>query len=85
MGKLTKNRKLSEAKVDNSKLYNLDEACSLLKDITTTKFDASVDLAVRLGVDPKNIKGYNEAESLQNKLAVSPNKLLDLFKGFSWL
>lgn len=53
MGKLTKNRKLSEAKIDNSKLYNLDEACSLLKDITTTKFDASVDLAVRLGVDPK--------------------------------
>ena len=53
MGKLTKNRKLSEAKVDNSKLYNLKEACSLLKDITTTKFDASVDLAVRLGVDPK--------------------------------
>ena len=53
MGKLTKNRKLSEAKVDNSKLYNLDEACSLLKDITTTKFNASVDLAIRLGVDPK--------------------------------
>ena len=53
MGKLTKNRKLSEAKVDNTKLYNLDEACSLIKDITTTKFDASVDLAVRLGVDPK--------------------------------
>ena len=53
MGKLTKNRKLSEAKIDDNKLYNLDEACSLLKDITTTKFDASVDLAVRLGVDPK--------------------------------
>jgi large subunit ribosomal protein L1 len=53
MGKLTKNRKLSEAKTDNTKLYNLDEACSLIKDITTTKFDASVDLAVRLGVDPK--------------------------------
>ena len=53
MGKLTKNRKLSEAKIDGNKLYNLDEACSLLKDITTTKFDASVDLAVRLGVDPK--------------------------------
>tara|TARA_A100001388_G_C28655959_1_gene444369 strand:- start:10 stop:735 length:726 start_codon:yes stop_codon:yes gene_type:complete len=51
MGKLTKNRKLSEAKIDKTKLYNLDEACSLLKDITTTKFDASVDLAVRLGVD----------------------------------
>ena len=53
MGKLTKNRKLSEAKIDNTMLYNLDEACSLIKDITTTKFDASVDLAVRLGVDPK--------------------------------
>ena len=53
MGKLTKNRKLSEAKIDNTKLYNLDEACSLIKNITTTKFDASVDLAVRLGVDPK--------------------------------
>ena len=53
MGKLTKNRKLSEAKIDNTKLYNLDEACSLIKEITTTKFDASVDLAVRLGVDPK--------------------------------
>ena len=53
MGKFTKNRKLSEAKIDNTKLYNLDEACSLIKDITTTKFDASVDLAVRLGVDPK--------------------------------
>ena len=53
MGKLTKNRKLSEAKIDNTKLYNLDEACSLIKDITTTKFDAAVDLAVRLGVDPK--------------------------------
>tara|TARA_R110002020_G_scaffold141845_2_gene313629 strand:+ start:3029 stop:3469 length:441 start_codon:yes stop_codon:yes gene_type:complete len=43
------------------------------------------NIAKELGVDPKNIKGYNEAESLQNKLAVSPNKLLDLFKGFSWL
>ena len=53
MGKLTKNRKLSEAKIDKTKLYNLAEACSLLKDITTTKFDASVDLAIRLGVDPK--------------------------------
>ncbi len=53
MGKLTKNKKLSEAKIDDNKLYNLDEACSLIKDITTTKFDASVDLAIRLGVDPK--------------------------------
>ena len=53
MGKLTKNRKLSEAKIDNTKLYNLDEACAVIKDSTTTKLDASVDVAVRLGVDPR--------------------------------
>jgi large subunit ribosomal protein L1 len=53
MGKLNKKRKISEAKVDKSKLYSLTEACSLLKDISTTNFDESVDLAVRLGVDPK--------------------------------
>ena len=53
MSKLTKNRKSVIEKIDSSKLYTVDEACSLLKDITTTKFDASIDLAVRLGVDPK--------------------------------
>ena len=53
MSKLTKNRKSVTEKIDSSKLYTVDEACSLLKDITTTKFDASIDLAVRLGVDPK--------------------------------
>ena len=53
MSKLTKNRKSVMEKIDGSKLYTVDEACSLLKDITTTKFDASIDLAVRLGVDPK--------------------------------
>ena len=53
MSKLTKNRKSVIEKIDSSKLYSVDEACSLLKDITTTKFDASIDLAVRLGVDPK--------------------------------
>ena len=53
MGKLSKNRKISEAKVDNSKLYTLSQACTLLKVISTSKFDESVDLAVRLGVDPK--------------------------------
>ncbi len=52
MSKLTKNRKSVMEKIDSSKLYTVDEACSLLKDITTTKFDASIDLAVRLGVDP---------------------------------
>ena len=53
MGKISKNRKLSESKIDKTKLYTLEEASSLIKEVTTTKFDASVDLAVRLGVDPK--------------------------------
>ena len=53
MSKLTKNRKSVIEKIDNSKLNSLEEACTLLKDITTTKFDSSVDLAIRLGVDPK--------------------------------
>ena len=53
MGKISKNRKLSESKIDKTKVYTLEEASSLIKEITTTKFDASVDLAVRLGVDPK--------------------------------
>jgi large subunit ribosomal protein L1 len=50
---ITKKRKLAAAKVDKSKLYSLNEASSLVKQVNTTKFDASVDLHVRLGVDPK--------------------------------
>ena len=53
MGKLTKNRKISIEKVDSEKSYTLEEASSLVKEITTTKFDSSVDLAIRLGVDTK--------------------------------
>lgn len=53
MSKLTKNRKLAEAKVDPNKVYKLSEAAALLKEVTFTKFDASVDLDVRLGVDPR--------------------------------
>tara|TARA_B110000444_G_scaffold261553_1_gene315183 strand:+ start:9675 stop:10364 length:690 start_codon:yes stop_codon:yes gene_type:complete len=53
MGKMTKNQKESRSKVDTSTLYNLEDASKLVKEISTTKFDASVDLAVRLGVDPK--------------------------------
>ena len=53
MAKLTKKRKEASAKVDKNKLYSLEEASALLKDITYTKFDASVDLAIRLGVDPR--------------------------------
>ncbi|TDQ30816.1 50S ribosomal protein L1 [Zeaxanthinibacter enoshimensis] len=53
MGKLTKKQKEARAKIEKDKLYSLNEASQLIKDITNTKFDASVDLAVRLGVDPR--------------------------------
>ena len=53
MAKLTKKQKESRAKVDHKNLYTLKEASELVKEITTTKFDASIDLAIRLGVDPK--------------------------------
>ncbi len=49
----TKNRKLVEKKYDLSKTYSLEEACRMVKEITFTKFDASVDLNIRLGVDPR--------------------------------
>lgn len=53
MSKLTKKQKEARAKVDRDKLYSLQEASQLVKDITNVKFDASVDIAVRLGVDPR--------------------------------
>ena len=53
MSKLTKNQKTVLAKYDKSKVYSLQEACALLKEITYTKFDASLDIDVRLGVDPR--------------------------------
>ncbi len=53
MAKLTKNQKEACAKIDKDKLYSVDEASALVKEITKTKFDASIDLAIRLGVDPK--------------------------------
>jgi large subunit ribosomal protein L1 len=53
MARLTKNQKLALEKLNRNKLYTLTEASSLVKEITTTKFDASVDLDVRLGIDPR--------------------------------
>ncbi len=53
MAKLTKKQKEAHAKIEKDKLYSIDEASALVKEITNSKFDASVDLAVRLGVDPK--------------------------------
>jgi len=53
MTKLTKNQKLVKDKLDINKLYTLTEASVLVKEITKTKFDASIDLDVRLGIDPR--------------------------------
>ncbi len=53
MTKLTKNKKLALAKIEADKQYSVEEATKLVKEITTTKFDASVDIDVRLGVDPR--------------------------------
>jgi len=53
MSKLTKNQKLALSKIEVGKSYSLKEASQLVKEITTTKFDSSVDIDVRLGVDPR--------------------------------
>ena len=53
MSKLTKNRKLALEKLDKDKQYTISEASGLVKEMTSTKFDASVDIDVRLGVDPR--------------------------------
>jgi large subunit ribosomal protein L1 len=53
MSKLTKNQKLASSKIENGKAYTLKEASALVKEITLAKFDASVDVDVRLGVDPR--------------------------------
>ncbi|MEM7107744.1 MAG: 50S ribosomal protein L1 [Bacteroidota bacterium] len=53
MGKLTKNQKAALEKVDVAREYSIEEASSLLKEVTFTKFDASIDIDIRLGVDPK--------------------------------
>ena len=53
MSKLTKNQKLALSKLEAGKTYTLAEACELVKEMTFTKFDASFDIDVRLGVDPR--------------------------------
>jgi large subunit ribosomal protein L1 len=53
MGRITKKRKVALAKIDSSKAYSLAEACELVKEISSTKFDSSVDICARLGVDPR--------------------------------
>ena len=53
MAKLTKKQKEAVAQLEQNKAYSLEEASALVKEVNTTKFDASVDIAVRLGVDPR--------------------------------
>ncbi len=53
MGRITKNKKLALEKLEEGKVYSLEEAAALVKEVTFTKFDASVDIDVRLGVDPR--------------------------------
>lgn len=67
MGKLTKNKKAVLEKFDSSKQYDMTEACTLVKEITFTKFDASVDLDIRLGVDPR------KADQMVRGVAVLPH------------
>jgi large subunit ribosomal protein L1 len=83
MVKLSKNRKSSIEKIDSEKSYTIAEASSLIKEITTTKFDSSVDLAVRLGVDPKKanemVRGvvslpHGTGKSLKLLALVTPDK-----------
>ena len=83
MVKLSKNRKISLEKIDVEKSYSLDEASALVKEVTTTKFDSSVDLAIRLGVDPKKanemVRGvvslpHGTGKSLKLLALVTPDK-----------
>ena len=83
MVKLSKNRKISLEKIDAEKSYSLDEASALIKEVTTTKFDSSVDLAIRLGVDPKKanemVRGvvslpHGTGKSLKLLALVTPDK-----------
>ncbi|MBL4861665.1 MAG: 50S ribosomal protein L1, partial [Crocinitomicaceae bacterium] len=53
MGRISKKRKVALAKIDSAKAYSLTEACNLVKEVSTMNFDASVDVCVRLGVDPR--------------------------------
>ena len=53
MARLSKKQKVAREKVDSNSVYSLSDASSLVREISSTKFDSSVDLAIRLGVDPK--------------------------------
>ena len=83
MGKLTKNQKLAAEKIEAGKAYSLKEAAQLVKDITFSKFDASLDIDVRLGVDPRKanqmVRGVVSLPHGTGKQAVSYTHL-DVYK-----
>lgn len=83
MTKISKNRKLALSKYDPAKAYSLAEASKIIKEITTTKFDASIDLSVRLGVDPRKanqmVRGsvslpHGSGKTLRILALVTPDK-----------
>ena len=86
MVKLSKKQKEAREKVDSNSIYSLSDASSLVKKISTTKFDSSVDLAIRLGVDPKKanqmIRGvvslpHGTGKLLRVLALVTPDKELE--------
>lgn len=83
MTKISKNRKLALSKYDPTKSYSLAEAAKIVKEITTTKFDASIDISVRLGVDPRKanqmVRGsvslpHGSGKTLRVLAIVTPDK-----------
>lgn len=89
MAKLTRKQKEAHAKIEKDKLYSLEEASALIKEITNTKFDASVDIAVRLGVDPRKanqmVRGvvtlpHGTGKDVKVLALVTPDKAADAEK-----
>jgi large subunit ribosomal protein L1 len=83
MATTTKKMKAASAKIQPGKLYNLEEASALVKEVSTTKFDGSVDLAVRLGVDPRKanqmVRGtvslpHGTGKTIRDLALVTPDK-----------
>jgi len=90
MARLTKKQKEARAKVDSNKIYSLDEASTLVKDLTNVKFDASVDLAIRLGVDPRKanqmVRGvvtlpHGTGKNVRVLALVTPDKEAEALEG----
>ena len=90
MAKLSKKQKEARTKVNNKSLYSVADASTLVKDVTTTKFDASIDLAIRLGVDPKNasqmVRGvvtlpHGTGKTLRVLALVTPDKEAEAKEG----